>query len=287
MALTAEGPGAKRQPASRVATDPRISRRRRAVERGKRRRFVSGMLALALVAGLIWAMFFSPLLRVRDLKLQGAERTTLAEVASVTELLDDDRNLLLLSTAEVKGKVETLPWVASAEVARTLPGTVKVRVRERQAALVLSLGAARWTIDAEGNVLATGAAEEGLPILAGLQVDELEPGLRLQTEEAVAALEAFRRLPRVVQQRVTAVFAPSIERISFSLESGTVVRFGAAQQLDAKNQVLRALFERLGPDGGGAAYIDVRVPTSPAVSGPRPGGSPSPGASPGAPSPSP
>ena len=82
------------------------------------------------------------------------------------------------------------------------------------------------------------------------------------------------------------MFAPTIERISFSLQSGTVIRFGAAEQLAAKNEVLKALFDDLGSDGGGAAYIDVRVPTSPAVSGPA--ASPSPGVSPaGTPSPGP
>lgn len=254
----------------RVQTDPRISRRRQTVERKKRRRFFVGLASFLLVAALIWAMFFSPLLRVRELKLQGAERTTLAEVEEVTELLGEQQNLLLLSTGAVESDIQTLPWVESAEVDRTLPGTVKVRVIEREPALVLSLGAARWTIDTAGNVLATGEAEEGLPVLAGLQVDQLEPGLQLRTEEARGALRAFRRLPGVVRRQVAAVFAPSIERISFSLTSGTVIRFGAAEDIGAKNEVLRALFEDLGSDGGGAAYIDVRVPTSPAVSGQGP-----------------
>ena len=265
----------------RVQTDPRISRRRQTVERKKRRRFFVGLASSFFVVALIWAMFWSPLLRVRDLKLQGAERTTIAEIEEVTRLLSEQQNLLLLSAGAVESDIETLPWVESAEVDRTLPGTVKVRVVERKAALVLSLGAARWTIDAAGNVLATGEAEEGLPVLAGLQVDELQPGIQLRTEEARGALRAFRRLPKVVRRQVAAVFAPTIERISFSLTGGTVIRYGAAEDIDAKNEVLRALFEDLGSDGGGAAYIDVRVPTSPAVSGSQP--SPSPGA----PSPSP
>jgi cell division protein FtsQ len=272
----------------RVATDPRISRRRAAVERGKRRRLLVGLGALALVVALVWAMFFSPLLEVSELKLLGAEQTTLAEVAEVTRILGSGENLLLLSTGEVESAVETLPWVESAEVDRSLPGTVKVRVVEREAALVLSLGAARWTIDIRGHVLATGEAAEGLPVLAGIQVDQLVPGIQLRTEEAVGALRSYRSLPAVVRRRVAAVFAPTIERISFSLEGGTVIRFGAAEQLKAKNEVLAALFERLGPDGGGVAYIDVRVPTSPAVSGPA--ASPSPGISPSpvaSPSPSP
>ena len=271
--MSQSNPSRSRQ---RVETDPRISRRRQAVQRGKRRRLLMGGAALLFALIVVWAMFFSPLLRVKEVKLLAAERTTLQEVEEVTGLPGSNENLLLLSTGGVESDIETLPWVESAEVDRTLPGTVKVRLVERVPALVLSLGAAKWTIDIEGNVLATGEAEAGLPVLAGLQVDQLEPGIRLQTEEALGALRAFKALPREVRRKVAAIFAPTIERISFSLTSGTVIRFGAAEQLDAKNEVLQALFDDLGPDGGGAAYIDVRVPTSPAVSGPA--ASPTPGA---------
>jgi cell division septal protein FtsQ len=68
-----------------------------------------------------------------------------------------------------------------------------------------------------------------------------------------------------VRDEIVAVVAPSFERISFSLADGTLIRFGAAERLDAKNEVLNALLKRLKEQGRSAAYIDVRVPTSPAV----------------------
>ena len=65
----------------RVQTDPRISRRRQAVERGKRKRLLVGAASLVLAVGIVWAMFWSPLMRVRDLKLLDAGRTTAQEIA--------------------------------------------------------------------------------------------------------------------------------------------------------------------------------------------------------------
>ncbi len=255
-----------REGVGRVNTDPRISRRRKAVARSKRKRWLLGVAILAALAAIGWAMFWSPLLDVREIKVLGAEFTTEDEVAEAAGLLKTEQNLLLLPTSEVVAKVEALPWVKSAEVDRMLPGTVRVRIVERTPMMVLALGAARWTIDAHGNVLSSGDAVDGLPVLAGVEVGDISPGLRLLTQEALAALKAYRSMPSSLSDDIVGVFAPTIERISFSLANGTTVRYGAAEMLDAKNTVLKVLLARIQAEGRGATYIDVRVPTSPAVS---------------------
>jgi cell division protein FtsQ len=250
----------------RVDTDPRISRRRKAVARSKRKRIFAGAGALGLIAAIVWAMFFSSLLDVRNIKVVGAEHVDSDEVAEVSGLLSTGQNLLTLATDEVASRVEGLAWVADAEVDRMLPGTVRIRITEREPAMVLSIGAARWTVDAHGVVLEAGEVTEGLPVLAGVEVGDISAGIELMTPEAVDALRAYRSMPRSLRAEIVGVFAPTVERISFSLRSGTVVRYGAAEKLADKNEVLRVLLERLASEGRSAAYIDVRVPTSPAIS---------------------
>ena len=266
----------------RVATDPRISRRRRAVARSKRRRIFTFLGSVAVLAGMGWIALASPLLAVDEIKVVGGDHTTPEDVALAAGLGSDD-NLLLLSTSEVEAKTETLPWVRSAEVDRMLPGTVRVRVTERVPAMIVSLGAARWTIDARGYVLDSGVVGKDLPVLGGAETGDIEVGARLTTPEIQDALKAFRSMSRKLRSKIVAVIAPSFERISFSLADGTLIRFGAAERLEAKNQVLGALLAKLAQQGRSAAYIDVRVPTSPAVA---PRSSAVPTATP-APSPSP
>ncbi|MEA2497915.1 MAG: cell division protein FtsQ [Actinomycetota bacterium] len=283
--------------AVRVHTDPRISRRRKAVARSRRRRYFIGIALILGVVTLVYVMFWSPLLAVDEVKVVGARHTTSEEIATIAEL-DSGDNLLRLSTSAIAEKAEQLPWVKSAEVDRMLPGTVRVRVVERRPALVLSLASGRWTIDRSGVVLDEGEAAKGLPVLAGVEIGGVVPGDRLQTEESIDALKAYRSLPQRMRKNVAGVFAPTRERISFSLVGGTVVRFGAAERLEAKNEVLKALLARLREEGSSPAYIDVRVPTNPAVSlaqalseeaaTPVVSATPAPGASPShSPSPSP
>jgi cell division protein FtsQ len=257
---------------SRTATDPRISRRRIAVARTKRRKVAATAATITAVVAVGWAGLASPLLAVDEVRVIGGKHTTGDQVAAVADL-DPGDNLLLISTDRIARAAETLPWVRRAEVHRVLPGTVRVRITERVPALVLSVGAARWTLDATGHVITTGIARKGLSVLGGADAGDVEVGERLEVTELLDALTAFRSLPARVRSDVTAVIAPSSERISFSLESGMLIRFGAAESLAAKREVLTALLGELRRENRAVAYIDVRVPTNPAVA---PAGVPAP-----------
>jgi cell division protein FtsQ len=272
-ATGAPGAAVSRRPARpvrvRVPTDPRFSRRRRAVEHMRRRRLAwragAGVAALAA----LWAVFFSPLLDVSEVRVSGATRTGPAEVVRAAGL-DGDENVLLVSTAAIAARVERLPWVRSADVDRMLPGTIRVRVVERKPRLTLSLGAARWTIDAHGRVLGAGEVEAGLPVLAGIQIGTVQPGIQLRTAEARHALAVWRALPRAIRRDVVGVFAPSVERITLSLADDLQVRYGAAERLAAKNEVLKVVLRRARAAPAPVTYVDVRVPSAPAMSGAPP-----------------
>jgi cell division protein FtsQ len=230
------------------------------------------------VGATAWAAFFSPLFAVRNVTVAGARHVTSGEIAEVAALGRSD-NLLRLATPEVAKAAETLPWVRRATVHRILPGTIKVRIVERRPALVLSLGAARWIIDARGHVLAPAAkTNEKLPVLEAVQVANVRPGTHLHTPEVKAALRVFREMPRGLRHRVVALFAPSVERVTLSLDDGVAIRYGAPEQMAAKNAVLKALLARLWGEGRRPSYVDVRVPSSPAVSTApaSPGATPSP-----------
>lgn len=248
----------------RVATDPRISRRRRGIEKARRRRALSWLGTCAAAGALAYGAFFSPLLDVRGIEVVGAKHVAASDIEAAARVEGD--NLLLLSTGAVTERVESLPWVARAKVDRRLPGTVRIKVEERAAAVALDLAGRRWTVDAKGNVLQRGAVE-GLAVVAGLDPAELAAGERVSSPEALAALAVWRSL-RGLQDDVQVIFAPTTERISLSLAEGTTVRYGAAETLRAKRAVLRVLLTRLRAEGKVAEYVDVRVPANPAVGPP-------------------
>jgi cell division protein FtsQ len=250
---------------ARVGTDPRISRRRRAVARSKRRRWIIAASAVAVVAVCVWAVFWSSLLAVRHVKVVGGAQTSAGEVADVAGLSTED-NLLLVSTPEIARAVETLPWVRAAQVDRKLPGTIVVKVEERRPAMILSLDDGRWMIDAAGHVLGRAEGGRALPVLSGFNPGLVSPGSTLQLPQARAGLSVWRDFPQRLASHVVAIFAPTPTRISLSLDTSTTVRYGSARATGAKNAVLLALLAKARGQGSAPSYIDVRVPESPAMS---------------------
>jgi cell division protein FtsQ len=219
------------------------------------------------LAALVWIAFWSPVLTVREIDVVGDRRTSADAVRDASAIAGDD-NLLLVSTSDVAARVRELPWVRTARVDRRLPGTVRIKIIERKAAMALTSTTGTWTIDAHGRVLDTGVVGKGLPTLTGTDYDSAVPGDRIETESLVGALEVWRKLPGKVRARVAAIFAPTLERISFALDDQTIVRYGRPESLRGKNAVLISLLRTIATEGRRVAYIDVRVPTNPALGPP-------------------
>src|SRR4051812_19840302 len=98
---------------ARVETDPRITRRRRSIEKSRRRTLAirAGVVAGAIL--LVWTAFWSPLLQVRRVRVLGGPHVSSEQLARAAGL-DRGDNLLLLSTSAVEHAAERLPWVKSA-----------------------------------------------------------------------------------------------------------------------------------------------------------------------------
>lgn len=267
----------KQRVPSRVQTDPRLRSRRLEVERKRRNRALLVAAFIVVLGACVWVAFFSPLLDVKNVRVVGSKHTSESDVLTATGIRG--RNLLLVSTGGLERAIASLPWVAEAKVDRILPDTVRVTIEERKPALVIEGLKGAWTVDGDGRVLQKGRVPD-LPVLEAAVTGSLEPGADVTHDGALAVLRMWRSLPRKLRLNIVAIFAPSSERISFSLSDRTLVRYGSAHMLTAKRRVLEALLERLKGQGRRAAYIDVRVPSSPAIAPAAPSVSPTPGAAP-------
>lgn len=220
----------------------------------RRRRRLLRLLALVLLAGLVvagvWAVWFSALLSVREVRAVGVEggraETVLAAAAVPTGV-----PLARVDAARAEQAVLALDWVSDAEVRRGWPSEVVIAVTAREPVAVLTgegadPAAGRRAVDAEGVVFQTTAAESrGLP-----RVDA--EGVALA--EAMAVLAA---LPPDLAKRVVSAAAGTRDDVELTLRSGDLVRWGSADQAAFKAEVLRALMTRK------ADVYDVSAPELP------------------------
>ena len=252
--------------------DPRLRARRIAVRRdvGRRRLHRLGVLAAlaAVLAGAV-VVALSPLLDVEVVEVAGTRKVTVAEVRAASGVEAGDQ-LVLVDRSGVAERVERVPWVATASVARSWPGTIVITVVERTAAAGFVGADGRLALaDAEGRILDVVPAEEAGSkpvVISGLE----SPGApgEVVAPEAVTPLRVATALPRQVADRVGEVAVEEDGDLTLLLEPagdepGPRVLLGDGDRLAQKVSSLATVLARV--DLAGVVSIDLEVPSAPAL----------------------
>src|SRR5712691_9668764 len=227
-------------------------------ERTRRRGWTISLLGVAVVCGATWWITRSPIFTMRELRVSGTTHLTQSQVARIAGL-STGANVLWLSPSRVERLLEHDPWIASATVERSLPGTVTISIRERHAVAVAMPGS--WLISADGVVL--GRAREGD------LVPEIHPGVVLRSgvrlSTARPQLLVARSLSGSLAARVRSVTTRKGRGVDLILRAGGVVDLGPAVDLRAKELALAGVLRWAARRGVGVGTIDVRAPAAPAL----------------------
>lgn len=246
------------KPPARI--DPRLRDRRVAVKREAGRRRLNRLLMVlgALgVVGLVVALSFSALTDVDHVEVEGATHTDTAAVRAAAGLAG--ASMMWLDPDAAATRVQALPWVDTATIRRGWPGTVHVVVKERTAVAWIALGASVALVDGTGRVLGTQPADAvGRPRveLTGTATVP-SPGKTLASANAA---DVAARLTEPLSTRAVVVQA---EPLVVFLDDGTEVRLGDSRSIPEKIEAADAVLAARGD--APFRYIDVRVPTAPAV----------------------
>ena len=217
-------------------------------------------VALVIVVVAAWWVTNSPIFDMRSLEVRGNRRLTDDIVASAAGL-GDHTNVLWSSPGAIERRLESDPWILSAEVSRTLPASLSVQVRERRAVAILA-SPAGFLVAADGMVL--GRARP-LPMLPMIQASArgVSPGERLSPSGT--AIEVAAALPRPLRRMVQRIEIAS-GRIELRLRNGARVLLGDRSQLQAKTRSALAVLSWARGTGRAANYVDVTAPGAPAIS---------------------
>jgi cell division protein FtsQ len=246
--------------ARRAAVDRRRSWRRRAA--------LVGAAAVAVLAVGAWFLLHSSLLSARVLVVRGAVHETPRQVLAAAGLTRRPP-LVDIDPGASATRVEALPWVATASVARHWPDGVTVSVTERvpvtQMADPGAPAPAAWAeLDRSGRVLArTAAPTPGLRLLTA-PVHPGPPGSVLGAG-ARPGLLVLSTLPPAFGAQVTGVTVTAGDQVSLSLSSPLAVVLGDTSQLRAKYEDVASVLAAATLTAGDV--IDVSVPESPTVTG--------------------
>lgn len=258
-ALTSEEPTDTRSQARR---DEQRTRKRFARRQWRRRwlawrYLVAVVVVVLLVAGGIWAAYFSSWLSVKDVDIHGVSGSTTLTKTGVRRAaaVPTGGPLLREDLGAIERRVAALAPVKSVQVSREWPSKVRIDVVERTPVAVIEIGGQLHALDASGVVFSSYKhAPSSLPKVTSAGTD---PEALKQGAEVAAAM------PKDLAAKVDHVEVTSVDDISLALGSGKTVHWGSAAESETKAQVLAALMKAK-PD---VRMYDVSVPGQPVTAG--------------------
>jgi cell division protein FtsQ len=254
----------KASPAGRrMASEKRDERDRR--RRSIMRRRVAFGVAVALgVLAVIWGLvtlWSAPLLPVKVVLVNGASRLSTESVLA-SAAIPAGATLLKLPKTQILQRLRANPWVGSAALTRSLPGTVKIAIVERTPAAIVEAGGAEvWLVSADGYWLSRRSAEDTSVLPTVRDVPGAVPiaGKQSGSKELQNALAVVAGLSPELRGRVKSVSAATVDKTALMLADNIQVFVGSAEEISKKDQLIRQILakeKRL-------VYINVRVVSRP------------------------
>ncbi len=233
----------------------RLARRRFARRQWARRwlawrRVALGLLVLAALGGLVWLVFFSSVLAISGVRVDGTavlDPRTVRRVARVPV----GTPLATVNLDAIGARVEGLAAVKSVDVSRAWPDKVRILVRERQAVAVVERDGGLRGVDEDGVIFRGYLSRPDLPVIrmsAGTRSDALAEAARVAGS-----------LPGDLSARVAYVQVRTVDTISLRLHNGRTVLWGSADESADKARVLEVLLSQK------ASMYDVSVPGQPVI----------------------
>jgi cell division protein FtsQ len=210
------------------------------------------LLGVAVGAAVVWIVYFSAVLGVHRVEVEGTTLLTQEQVEAAAGV-PAGTALASIDLEEVAERVRALDPVADVQVDRLWPRGLSIVVTERRAVAVVRQGGLLSGMDADGVLFRTYDSPPGhLPLVdaGALEADGREDALA-EVATALAALDAD------VATRVDHVEVASRDAIVLVLGGGDRVTWGSAEESDLKGQVLTVLLEQK------ASAYDVSVPGQP------------------------
>lgn len=236
-----------------------MERQRRAFARRMwRRRWINWRVWLAaaaaggLLAGAVWAVWFSDWLSVQGVEVVGADSVSHTQILEVADV-ELGGPLISADTDLIAARVRSIAAVLTVEVTKQWPDTVLITFTERTPVARLELGKRALGLDAAGV-----AFTAGTPLPTGLPRVVTPPGTATDAlREAAAVADA---LPPRIRSLVDHLEVVTADKITLELKDGRVVVWGSSQDSALKADVLAVMLDQPG------LTIDVSVPGSPTTS---------------------
>ena len=170
---------------------------------------------------------------------------------------------------DLKKTVDSLiqePWIKEVEIKRVIPNKIIISIKERKEVAFVCIGEEYFTFSKEGFILSKidrPEEEFGLPLILGLEVDEIKIGEIIDKPEFRTALEGINSAEVIMPKKFCQVKILSPDDFMICNKDDTLkVRVNRPEEIINKENLLREAIEKIKREKLSVEYIDIRFKDS-------------------------
>lgn len=222
-------------------SEERFAERRRSERWRRIRHVLLGLLAVGVVAGVVWVIWFSSALSVNRIEVDGTTTLTPMDIRSQAAVRLGEP-LARVDTVAIESRVAAMERIDRVEVSRHWPRTIRIEVVERKPIGWVMSGLAIRALDRYGVDFRSLRSEP--KNLVEVRVETLDARMRQQAlVSAAAVLELLRTDDPGLLKKVRYVRAASKDSVQLVLGKNRTVTWGSAGKGQQKLVVLRSLLK--------------------------------------------
>lgn len=175
-------------------------------------------------------------------------------------------NIFKLNLKKSINSLKQEPRIKEVEIKRVIPNKIIISLTEREAAAIVHIGEEYFFSTKEGIVLSKiDRPEEGfaLPLLSGLEINEIKIGEIIDKPEFRTALESINSAEVILPKKFCRVEILSPDDFMICNKDDTLkVRVNRSEEIINKENLLREALEKIEREKLLVEYIDIRFKDS-------------------------
>ena len=244
------------------------------VEKGEKNQPLSARVTKILIFYLIMGflgwnffnfIFSSNFCSIEEVIIKGNDYLSEDEIFSKSQIKLGE-NIFKLDLKKSIDSLEQEPRIKEVEIKRVIPNKIIISLKERKAAAIVHIGEEYFFFTKEGIVLSKiDRPEEGfvLPLLSGLEIDEIKIGEIIDKPEFRTALESINSAEVILPKRFCRVEILSPDDFMICNKDDTLkVRVNRPEVIINKENLLREALEKIEREKLLVEYIDIRFKDS-------------------------
>lgn len=216
---------------------------------------IIAVASILSVLGVTVVLMFTVFFKVSSVKVIGSSIYSSDEIIYASGIMTGD-NILSMSSDDIEARiVEALPYISTAEIVKSLPDTVGIKVTPNEEKVTVLTDIANYVTDKNYKVLRTVAeADESLVRIRGISAKEFTVGKEIVFEDPQQQ-DIIKNIVSICEEKalnVTYINISNLVDISFAVDNSLLVKLGSYSEMGQKIAHLKAMYPS----------IDTNVPAS-------------------------